>query len=114
MKSRPALSFFPYGSEVKIIRRGKPDRFGAATEIADDEVYKCHIQLNTENETFLDYRGEQTVFTAKLLFPYPVEVKVDDKIVFTDDWGKEQKKKVLAVQVKRDFGRNLIAVKAVI
>lgn len=110
---RPALSFFPYSASVKVKTVGKPDKYGQST-ISDPVEYGCDIRMNTENEVFLDFMGEQTVFVAKILFPFPVEIKVGDIIQFEDDLGKQQERKVLGVQVKRDFGRNIIAVKAVI
>lgn len=111
--NRPALSFFPYSASVKLVTVGKPDKYGKPT-ISDPVEYACDIRMNTKNETFLDFMGNETVFVAKILFPFPVKIKVNDRIIFTDDLGKEQEKSVIAVQVKRDFGRNIIAVKAVI
>lgn len=111
--NRPALSFFPYHTEVDVINVGKPDRMGQPTE-SDPVTYDCHISMNSDNEPFLDFMGNQTVYTAKILFPYPVVIKVDDKVVFIDELGKKQTRKVLSVQYKHDFGNNVIAVKAVI
>lgn len=111
--NRPVLSFFPYSAKVSLVTVGKPDLYGKPTN-SDPVEYSCDIRMNTKNETFLDFMGEETVFTAKVLFPFPLKVKVNDKIIFEDDLGKTQERKVLAVQVKRDFARNIIAVKAVI
>lgn len=110
---RPALSFFPYLEKAKVTTVGKPDAYGKPTKVETKE-YDCHISMNSENEVFLDFMGEQTVYLAKIMFPYPVKIKVNDLITFTDDLGKLQEKKVLAVQVKRDFGKNIIAVKALV
>ena len=112
-KSRPALSFFPYSASVHLITVGKPDKFGIPTQ-SNPVEYACDIRMNTENEVFLDFMGNEVVFNAKILFPFPLKIKVNDIIQFTDDLGKSQKKEVIAVQVKRDFARNIIAVKAVI
>lgn len=110
---RPALSFFPYLEKAEVITVGAPDKYGKPTVVETNE-HDCHISMNSENEVFLDFMGEQAVYFAKIMFPYPVTVKVNDLIEFTDDLGKRQKKKVLAVQVKRDFGKNIIAVKALV
>ena len=112
-QNRPVLSFFPYSTSVDLVTMGKPDAYGKPTR-SEPVNYPCDIRLNTENEVFMDFMGDQTVFYANVLFPMPVTVKVGDLIQFTDDLGKKQEKHVLGVQVKRDFSRNVIAVKAVI
>lgn len=111
--SRPALSFFPYSQSAEIISVGTPDRYGKATQ-SDPVKYPCTIFMNANNEPFLDYMGNQVVYTAILMFPHPVKVKVDDRIRFTDDLDKVQEKDVIAVQYKRDFSKQIIAVKVTV
>lgn len=110
---RPSLSFFPYHTEATLISVGKPDRYGKPTK-GLPVTYKCDIRMNTENEVFLDFMGNETVFNARIMFPFPVEIKVNDILRFKDDLGRTQEKDVLAVQIKRDFARQIIAVKAVV
>ena len=111
--TRPALSFFPYSQTVEVISVGSPDRYGKATK-SDPVTYKCNIFMNSDNEPFLDYMGNQVVYTATIMFPCPLKVKVDDRIRFTDDLGKVQEKDVIAVQYKRDFSKQVIAVKVTV
>ena len=111
--NRPALSFFPYQETVDVVSVGKPDRMGKPT-LGDTVTYNCHMSMNSDNEPFLDFMGNQTVYTAKILFPYPVKIKVNDKVIFIDELGKKQTRDILSVQFKHDFAKNVIAVKAVI
>ncbi|MFW8618668.1 hypothetical protein ACOJB1_12555 [Enterococcus innesii] len=110
---RPSLSFFPYSQSAEVIKVGSPDRYGKAT-VSDPVSYPCTIFMNADSEPFLDYMGQQVVYTATLMFPLLVKVKVDDRIRFTDDLGKVQEKDVLAVQFKRDFSKQVIAVKVIV
>lgn len=111
--NRPVLAYMPYGTTVKLVSVGKPDKYGKPT-VSTPVEHKCDIRMNTKNEPFLDYLGNETVFYANVLLPYPIKIKVKDRLIFTDDLGKVQEKEVLNVQYKRDFSRNIIAVKAVI
>lgn len=113
MSNRPVLAFMPYYTSVKVVTVGKPDKYGKPT-VSEPVEHQCDIRMNTNNEVFMDFLGNETVFTARILFPFPLKVKVSDKIIFTDDLGKVQEKTVIGVQVKRDFSRNIVAVKAVI
>ncbi len=111
--TRPSLSVFPYSQKAEVISVGSPDRYGQATK-SEAVTYPCTIFMNADNEPFLDYMGNQVVYTATLLFPHPLKVKVDDRIRFTDDLGKTQEKDVIAVQYKRDFSKQIIAVKVTV
>lgn len=113
IESRPVLSFFPVHQVASIVNVGKPDRYGKGS-LSEPKEYPCFIQMNSDNEPYLDYMGDQRVYTATMLFPEPVELKVKDKIIYEDDLGKKQEADVIAVQYKRDFSRNLVAVKAVV
>lgn len=110
---RPSLSFFPYSQSATVITVGKPDRYGKATKSIAGS-FPCTVFMNADNEPFLDYMGQQVVYTAVLMFPHPLKVKVDDLIQFTDDLGKQQEKPVLHVQYKRDFSKQVIAVKVTV
>lgn len=111
--ARPSLAFFPYSQTVEVISVGSPDRYGKAVQ-SEPVSYPCTIFMNADNEPFLDYMGNQVVYTATMLFPVPLKVKVDDRIRFADDLGKIQEKDVIAVQYKRDFSKQIIAVKVVV
>lgn len=108
------LSIFPFNNKVKIFTTGEPDRWGTVTQDKTGTEQECLLSFNTKLEKIPVADGKEAVFTAAIYFPMSVNVKVDDLIEFTDDLGKKQKKKVMQVQFKRDFAREVFAVKAVI
>jgi len=112
-ENRPALSFFPYSQKAWVSTVMGPDRAGKPIP-SEPVEYPCFISMNSDHEPFLDYMGDQVIYTATLMFPFPLKVKVKDIVTFYDDLGKKQQKDVLAVQYKRDFSRQVIAVKVTV
>ena len=108
------LSIFPYNNKVRVFTTGEPDRWGIVNEDKTGTEHDCLMSFNTKLEKIPVADGKEAVFTASIYFPQKVSVKVDDLIEFTDDLGNVQKKKVMQVQFKRDFAREVFAVKAVI
>lgn len=110
------LGFIPVNKKVRVFTAGKTDNFGLAVPDTVGEVYECRFSFNTEYKKILISDGSEIIFIASMLFPDPeqVNIKVDDKVEFTDDSGTLQTKAVKLVQYKRDFSGAVTTVKAVI
>lgn len=110
------LNLFPTNNTVKVFTTGKPDRWGVVSVDTEGTEYNCIVLENTKLEKVpagMDkYQGKEITFNATVYFPQFVKVKAEDTIEYTDEMGQLQKRPVIQVQVKKDFGGNVLAVKA--
>ncbi|MGX6970290.1 hypothetical protein [Vagococcus bubulae] len=111
------LNLFPTNNKAIVFSKGNFDRWGVP--INDNRTgteYNCIVLENTKLEKVpagMDkYQGKEITFNAVVYFPEFVKVKSEDTIQYTDDLGQTHKRTVIQVQVKKDFGGSVLAVKA--
>lgn len=108
------LGIVPENADVTIFADEKTDAYGQKVPATEGKVYSCRQSINTENKAVLLPDSSEYLYQVSFLFNGFVPVIAGNTIEFTNDQGELQKKKIKAVQYKRDFSNNVLAVKAVI
>jgi hypothetical protein len=97
---------------ITIIRPQGFDRWGEALDPIEIEL-KARIDMTIENVT--DQQGNENVSKAQILFKGLVEVRYDDTLKWTDEFGNEYVEKPLSIApIKNAGGKKVVVTKVVV
>jgi hypothetical protein len=100
--------------KIGILKEANKDSWGISVNSATPESVSCRVMYSLKSEPMKSANGDFINPTAKVYFEGLFDIGFGDKLVFTDDFGKEQKFIIHEIKPIKDFSGVVLFTRVVI